>query len=80
MNQEVGIIIPIYQEETKTAENISIRHLLRYLSSYEILQVSPQSLEVKKCNWRVIRFPDQFFQSTNTYSKLLLSKDLSLNT
>ena len=51
-----------------------MKHLLHFLGRYDRYLVAPRSLRVALPGFGIRRFPDRFFKSTSTYSKLMLSK------
>lgn len=52
----VAVVIPIYREPLTADEQVSLRHLLRFLGGYERFIVAPQSL----AGFGIQRFDDAF--------------------
>jgi hypothetical protein len=70
----VAVVVPVYRPTFDDDEQISLRHLSRFLSRYDRARVSPHGLEVELDGFRVERFPKRYFRSQRTYSDLLLTK------
>jgi len=79
-NNKVVILVPIYKTKFTADEKISMRHLKHYLNQYDIYFFIPEKiknkLRVKKT--KIITFPDKYFISTQSYSKLLTLKNFYL--
>jgi hypothetical protein len=82
MNKKVIIIIPIYKTDLSDTEKISLQQLSNVLGHYTIAFVAPNSLKFDYTNicydtslWMVERFPDDYFESTESYSKMMLSEE-----
>lgn len=76
------IVIPIYKKELNCIEKISIESLKREIGNkkYDIYFVCPESLDISEYlkylpKAKEKRFPDKFFESTATYSRLCISYD-----
>jgi len=79
-NNEVAIIIPIYQEQISDYEKISFLQCFRILGQYPIYLVAPENLNIQEYNklaasnsFKVIRFNNKFFQGIAGYNKLMMS-------
>jgi hypothetical protein len=70
----VGIIVPIYKDKLSPEEIISLRHLTRFLGSYDKYLISPQSLRTDYQDFRIKQFEDHFFTGIDAYNELLLSR------
>lgn len=70
---KIAVLLPLYHDFMLPDEVVSYNHLITYLSSYEIIIVKPESLELPSHTHRKVSFPDHFFRSISGYSKLLLS-------
>lgn len=72
------ITVPIFRSELDVFEEVSIRQLHKILGKYDIVFVTPESLEFDFRRfipeYRVETFDDYFFQSAGTYSELLLTQ------
>lgn len=80
MQQEVVIVVPIYQKSLKPTETISLKRCLKVLGSYPIIFVKPASLSPIYLNDFIQNpvlenFDDEYFKSTMTYNKLMVSVD-----
>ena len=71
----VAIVVPIYKTELTADEQISLKHLLHFLKRYDKYMVIPKGLKVNLPDFNVKEFPADFFKNTQTYNKLMLSKD-----
>ncbi len=72
---QVAIAIPLYRSALSDDEQVSIRHLRRFLGEFQIYLFLPRSLANPLKGFGEIHFPDRFFRSVDTYSRLLLSED-----
>lgn len=76
--KKVAIVIPIYRSVTPD-EQISLNHLNKFLKSYDLYLVIPNSLDAKRFNKirakKIIRFASENFANLRTYSSLLNTKD-----
>lgn len=75
---ELAVVIPIWQKVLDSNELNNIRITL--INNYDIPQifVVPQTLNIDKFSFinrkaKIIKFPDRYFTSVQTYSELLLS-------
>ncbi len=71
----VAVIVPMYRNRFDSDEKISHRHLLHFLGKFDKYLVVPESLEVDLDGFAIKRFRNEFFNSTVTYSALLLSRE-----
>ena len=77
MNGDIIIIIPIYKEQLKPSELISLNHVRNILHRYKICFIAPRGKRfsyVRK-NESILFFSPHYFVNTVTYSELLLSVD-----
>lgn len=74
---KICVVIPIYKETLSDAERFSIRTTFEHLKDYDIYFVTHRQLDLscyrKYGGARVHYFPEKFFKSEQTYSRLLLS-------
>lgn len=70
----VAVIVPQYRDQLTSDEAISVRHLDRYLSSFDRYVITPRSLESPLGGFERRAFPDRYFGSRSAYSALLLSR------
>lgn len=77
--KQLVVVIPLYKEILKQNEIVSVERTLEILDEYDICFVAPKSMNMKfyekYVDAKVIRFPDKYFKSTDTYSKMLLRTD-----
>ena len=73
--QKVAVVIPIYKEELNDLEKISLAQCRKVLGKYPIIFFGPEgkNFSYLEPNEKLIRFPPQFFQNTQTYSALCMS-------
>ena len=67
------MVVPFYRDKLDPDEQISQRHLLRFLGNFDKYLIVPERLEVNLDGFAVKRFRDDYFDSTISYSALLLS-------
>lgn len=75
------IVVPIYQQRFTQFEVISLKQLFCVLGNYPVIIVAPKSLKtdslpVGRDDYSVELFPDEYFESTESYSSLCLSEAL----
>jgi hypothetical protein len=70
----VALVVPIYRPTLEPDEQVSLRHLDRFLSSFDRFLVKPEGLELSLDGYRARSFGDRYFASRRGYSQLLLSK------
>lgn len=75
VKEKVAVAVPLYREFLSPDEEISWRHLNHYLGQYDRFLVMPEGLSFGRRPFREIRFPRACFQSRESYSRLLLSRD-----
>ena len=71
----VAVVVPRYRRGLTADEEVSYRHLVHFLGRYDKFFLSPESLPVDDPAFGVVRFADEFFRDTVSYSILLLSKE-----
>jgi glycosyltransferase involved in cell wall biosynthesis len=83
-NEKVCIAVPIYVEQLGPHECASLRQCLHILGKYRIVFFGPENLNTTAydaiareygASYTVKRFPDVYFSSPATYSKLMLNVD-----
>lgn len=76
--KKVAIVIPVFKTITHD-EQVSLNHLNKFLRSYDLYLVIPESLDAKRFSKirskKIIRFASENFTSVQTYSALLITKD-----
>lgn len=76
---KVCVIIPIYNEQPEKSEVYSIKRTISRLHDLKIVYMAPQNLELSVYpgyeELEVVRFENKWFESTNTYSKLLMQAE-----
>ncbi len=78
-NREVAVVVPVYKKEMTRYEQISFERCVDVFNHYEIVLVGPEGLNIDKyletsSKLRICRFERKFFESTQGYNKLMLSK------
>lgn len=67
------MVTPIYSTELSADEELSFRHLEHHLGRHDRIVFAPDDLNPKRPGFDVVHFPARYFQSVDTYSRLLLS-------
>ncbi len=67
--------MPWYRERLTADERLSWKQLIEVLGDYEIVVLKPESLGGTLGGRPAESFADEYFQSVDTYSRLLLSAD-----
>lgn len=89
MKNQVCIVIPIYKDELNIMDRISLESLLRHITHEDIAIIHPRSLDIfntikqdKKISESLLNrscifksFGDEYFTSTESYSKMMMSHD-----
>lgn len=74
--KEVVVVIPVYKKKVDEFSKISLLQLVKVLNKYELCLMAPKSLDLSEymCyhNFSVVRFKDNVFDSTASYSECLL--------
>lgn len=75
MSTKVAVVIPVYKEELNDLEKISLAQARKILGKYPFVFVAPEGkiFSYFESGDIVVQFPPQFFQSTKTYSYLLMT-------
>lgn len=71
----VAIVVPLYKETLTSDERVSLAHLTRFLGEYPQYTMKPDRLMNWPDSLEPVSFADNYFESTLTYNRLLLSKD-----
>jgi hypothetical protein len=71
----VAVVVPFYGQDLTGDECLSLRHLNRFLSSYDRYLAAPKSLRFRLDGFRAARFADRYFESRRGYSALMLSRE-----
>ncbi|MBR4981576.1 MAG: hypothetical protein IKY94_03335 [Lachnospiraceae bacterium] len=75
-NKSVAIVVPIHKNQLNELEKISIDRLVNVFDNYDIFFAVPESTRLRLPEGIYIeKFESKFFESLNTYSKLMLSKN-----
>lgn len=74
---DIIICIPVYKKELSPSENLSLQQVRRILCRYKICFVTSNDLDVEAVGYiqdeLVVKFPNRYFKSVVSYSKLMLS-------
>ena len=75
MPSKVAVVIPVYKEELDPLEQISLAQVRKVLGKYPIMFAAPEGKNFSYFaqSDTVAYFPTQFFQSTRTYNRLMMS-------
>jgi hypothetical protein len=73
--KKVAVVVPHQREGLTADEEISLRHLRRFLGRYDKYLVAPETLKFTLPDFTTKRFADEFFHDTATYSALLISRE-----
>jgi hypothetical protein len=73
MTNSIAIILPIYKEHLDVNEEIGYAQLKKHLGQFKIICVAPRHVDIPIRDFEIKKFDDEYFTSTDTYSKLLLS-------
>jgi len=77
-SRSIVIVIPIYRVSMKELEKVSWRQLQRILGEYPICMVAPMSIAAEltsRYQVHVEAFPNEYFQSVSSYSRMMLTCD-----
>ena len=71
--------IPIYKDELTSFEKISLQQLNRVMRDWKKVFIAPKSLSFSYGkdydDYEIVRFDDKYFESTSSYSQLLLTEE-----
>ena len=72
---KVAVVIPVYREEINELEKISLDRCRKILGRYPFVFVAPEGKNFSyfESGDMIANFPAEYFQSTQTYSLLLMS-------
>ena len=72
-SRTVAIVVPAsVRTELTPEEEVSMRHLLHFLSPYDKFLVTPPDASVRREGFRVVKFPHKFFGSTAAHNQLMI--------
>jgi hypothetical protein len=74
-NRLVAIVTPLYRFPLAPDEEISIRHLRQHLGQFNRYIIGPSKLPSGFADFKFKQFPQRYFESTQSYSNLLVTKD-----
>jgi hypothetical protein len=76
-SKRVAIVVPLSaRKELLPEEEVSMRHLLRFLGSYDKFLVLPKGLGFRHDSFTTIEFSPKFFGSALAYNRLMYSPRL----
>ena len=75
MAEKLAVVVPIYKQNLSDSEILSLKILEKYLNDFKIFTIGPKNTEKDFPQFTFKKFNPSFFENTNTYSKLLLSKN-----
>ncbi len=70
---KIAILIPRYCDTLTIDEEFSCIHHKNFLSNFVTINIKPESLILSRSSFPYKNFPDQYFESVQTYSRLLLT-------
>lgn len=73
--KKVAIVIPIYRTKLTNNEEISLSQAINILKNYDKYFILPSSLQWSCKNIENIIFDDKWFESNQTYSRLLMNEE-----
>ena len=75
MSTKVAVVIPTYKEELNPLEQISLERCRKVLGKYPLIFFAPEGkiFPYFKPGDMIVHFPPQYFQSIETYSRLMMS-------
>lgn len=75
MQTKAAVVIPVYKEELDEFEKISLAQARKILGKYQFVFVAPEGkiFSYFESGDAIVHFPQQFFQSPQTYNRLLMS-------
>jgi len=71
----VAIVTPLHRFPLTPDEEISIRHLRQYLGRFDRYVIGPHPPPAEFADFKFKQFPQRYFESLNSYSKLLVTTD-----
>ncbi|OGE19391.1 hypothetical protein A3J19_01855 [Candidatus Daviesbacteria bacterium RIFCSPLOWO2_02_FULL_41_8] len=74
----VAIVVPRYKKTLSSDDQLSLKHLNKYLNRYDKFYAIPNALKAKRIQapgFKSIQFPDYFFKNREAYNELLLTED-----
>lgn len=73
---QVVIVVPVYKKVLNNNEKVSLEQLFRLMSHYDICFVAPYGLKTEYLRLEKVEyFSPDFFISTQSYNRLMLSKE-----
>lgn len=71
----VCIVVPINKADFSSGEQLSLKHLKKYLGNYPIFLVTPSGLEANKKEFPIIELDGKYFNLQKNYNRLLTSAE-----
>lgn len=71
----VAIVVPIHKPSLSSEEELSFRHLLRFLGTHPIFYAGPEGLNIAGLKFPIVEFEKKYFKSNKQYNQLLLSRE-----
>lgn len=74
---KVAIVVPMYKSIDKLSldEQVSMRHLKKYLNHYDKYFISPKGLELNYGDFKIKYFGKKYFRGVINYSELMLREE-----
>jgi hypothetical protein len=70
----VAVVIPVVRFPLSAEEEISMRHLRKYLGGFDRYIIGPQRLPKEFLDFKLKRFPERYFTGVYEYNRLLLTE------
>jgi hypothetical protein len=71
----VAVVVPVARFPLTADEEISVRHLRKYLGGFDRYIIGPQRLPKEFSDFKLKRFPAQYFTGVYEYNRLLLTEE-----
>jgi len=76
VSKVVAVVVPLSRRKEFTPEEeISLKHLIRFLGSYDKYFVVPESLQINYPGFGIKRFDEKFFGTVLAHTRLIFSPD-----
>lgn len=69
----VAVVVPYYRADLTSDEQLSLKHLRRFLVDYDRYLILPRSLDKTPADFELKRFDNDYFKSVLDYNRLMLA-------
>jgi Protein of unknown function (DUF5672) len=73
--KSVAVVVPQHRFPLTEEEGVSLRHLRRHLGGFDKYLIGPDALPAAMADFRLRRFPHDYFASPNGYNRLLMTRE-----